>query len=210
MKNAANIVKWVAIAIVAIVIFLALRRCGNVTVKPTKIDTISSKVDMVIHHYDTVVVKVPVPYKVTYHDTLETDGEPTIAYLPIDSFPLSIRKMLNEYNATKYYKDSLILKYGKVYVNDTLRWNRITGQSIAADLSIPEITRTVTLNAARRTVGLIGGEVLGNKSTPFYAVGASFGLMFRNQKYYGIGALLDKNGNVWYSGRAMFPIRLHK
>lgn len=208
MKNAATIVKYVAIAIVAVVIFLLLKRCGHGDVKPAKNDTVKVRIDTVINHYDTVVVKVPVPYKVTYHDTLES--EPTLTYLPIDQYPTAIQNMLKEYNATKYFRDSVTVKYGKVVIADTLRWNRITGRSITTEFNIPEITHTVTLSAARRTVGLIGGEVLGNKSTPFYAVGASFGLMFRNQKYYGIGALLDKNGNVWYNVKLMLPIRFHK
>jgi len=210
MGNVANIIKWITILIVAILIFLMFRRCGHTDVKPVKNDTVKIKVDTYIHHYDTVVVKIPVPYKITYHDTLEVEGEPVLTYLPIDSFPPVVRKMLNEYNATKYYKDSLNVKYGKVIVSDTLRWNRITGHSIATTFNIPEVTRTITLNAPRRTIGLLGLEAIGNKSTPFYAVGASFGLMFRNQKYYGIGALLDKNGDLWYKVNVMLPIRLHK
>lgn len=211
MNNLPTYFKWSVALILGVLAFIFGKSC-NCNGKGTlvKTDTISVTHDTVIHHYDTTFVSVPKPYKVTYHDTLESEGP--VTYYPIDQYPPAIQKMLTEYNATKFYKDSLQLKYGKVYVADTLRWNRITGQSITANLSIPEITNTVTIQtqAPRRVTGFIGAEIIGSPTTPFYMTGVNLGLMMRSQKYYGIGALLDKNGNVWYKGEFKIPIRLHK
>lgn len=212
MKNAANIVKWLVILVIAIFLFFLFRRCGHVNVKPAKNDTVIVKIDSIVYRYKDSIVYVPKPYKVT--ETKEVpiyiESEPTAQYLPIDSFPPAIRRTLQNYININYYKDSLITQHGNIYVYDTTQYNKIQGQKIVADLRIVEKEKIITLNAPRRTVGFMGLEALGNQSTPFYAVGGSFGLMFRNQKYYGIGALLDKNGNVWYSGRIMLPLRLHK
>lgn len=211
MKNFAPYFKWFVILVIAIFLFISFRGCNCTGSKQIgKTDTLSVTHEVVIHKVDTVTQIKPMPYKVKIHDTLETDGP--LAYYPIDQYPSAIQKMLTEYNASKFYRDSLQLKYGKVYVTDTLRWNRITGQSITANLSIPETTNTVTIQteAPKRIIAYFGAELVGNPGTPFYMAGINGGLLMKNQKYYGIGAFLDKNGNVWYKGELKIPIRLRK
>lgn len=211
MKNRATYFKWSVALILGVLAFIFGKSCNcNGGKAIVKTDTISVRHDTVIHSIDSIVSFVPAPYMVIEHDTLETDGP--VTYYPIDKYPSAIQKMLTEYNATKYYRDSLQLRYGKVYVADTLRWNRITGQSITANLSIPEITNTITLQtqAPRRITGYIGGELIGNKGTPFYMAGLDLGIMGKKQKIFIAKAALDKNGNVWYGGQYLIPIRLHK
>jgi len=212
LKNAATIVKWTAIAIIAILAFIFGKSCNGGKGGLIKTDTISVRHDSTIYSVKDSFIFIPTPYKVveTKEVPVYTEGEPEYKYLPLDSFPSAIRKTLQDYIDIRYYKDSLKTKYGYVYSIDTVQYNKIKGSQLSTDLSIPVYTNTVTLQAPKKVIGYIGAEIIGNQLTPFNIVGIDVGIKGKNDKYFGVKAMLDKDGKIWYGGQFLIPIHLHK
>jgi len=209
MSRGEQYFKWGVILVGIIVVWSLARGCncgGTKTI--TKTDTISVRHDTIIHKIDTFVSYVPKPYKIVRHDTLEIETE--IPHAEYDSLPAKVKQDLSDYYSKVFYKDTIPVKYGQLYTFDTVRYNRITGKGFGLDQSIPEITNTVTLQAPKRVTGYIGFTEIGSPTTPFYQIGASFYLQGKNQRIFGSGALIDKDGKLYWNAQYILKLSLHK
>lgn len=215
MKSGYNWFKWIVIAggIIAVMYMFRECNCGNRGGSGRlENDTISIKHDTFYKDTGTTIVKeVPVPYKEEVPKYIPVYEEGPIKYLPLDSFPPVVTKMLIDYSTTRYYHDSMDVQYGKLHVLDTLRNNKFIGKrSILLQQSIPEITKTITLREEKRTVGYIGFTVMGNKYTPIKLTQGSFGFKFKSDKYLGISAALIKDDEAVFGVETKLPIRFRK
>lgn len=198
-----SIFKWGVVLIALILLFLFWRGCQNEGTGSVRVDTISVERDTT---YTTTIhdtVYVPDPYKITEYktDTLET----------FETINVDTIRILKDYLSTRYYHDSITLQYGKVYINDTVSRNRITGRGVKSKFDVPVIKETITLEREqRRNVAYIGFEGLGNHEEIIYGVGASFGFKVKNGKYYGVKALMSKSGNPLYGVEFKIPIKLKR
>lgn len=198
-----SIFKYGVILIIAVLLFMFWRGCQNEGAGGARVDTISVVRDTtyVVTVHDTTYI--PKPYKITEYktDTIET----------FETINVDTARILKDYLATRYYQDSITLQYGKVYVNDTINRNRITGRGVKSKFDVPIIRETITLERERRrNVAYIGFEGLGNHEEIIYGVGASFGFKVKNGKYYGVKALMSKSGNPLYGVEFKIPIKLKK
>ena len=202
-----QIFKWSVVAIAIIFLFLLFRRCGNVKTKnPVKADTStvkktipSKKVDTFYLPSEPIVVYRNTPKYKNIHDTLESFNDVDTA------------NILKEYYATKYYKDEIDLgEAGKISLYDTLSENRIEGRGYVANLNKVIETKTINVPAKKKAILYFGMEVLGNQQDFITASGVGLSLKTKNDKIYGVKALLTKQGNPVYGFQFMLPIRLRK
>lgn len=208
MKLGATYFKYSVILVCFIIVFLLLRRCGNSAGdKPSTIDTVIS-VDTFFVEVKGDTSYVPKPYEVVKWKTKEivrTDTLETFEFIPIDS-----TKILEAFYEERRYKDSVSIEYGKITIYDTVTQNMIVGRRVNTDLSIPTITKTVTLTAPKRTTFYVGVEALANQDYILSATGVSAGLKFRNDKYWGLKAMMLTDGKPLYGLEVKIPVRFKK
>lgn len=186
--------KLVLMAVVIFGIFLFLNQLKSCTggSGSTK-DTISVVHDTVWRELRDTIVYKPVEVKTIYkpgltvvlHDTLETIE--TILQ-KVDS-----AKILAQYLAKRYYTKTSKVQYGTVTIKDTVTQNRIIGRGIELKQNIPEVIKTITVEAEKRVTGYIGIMGLFNKDNIPYASGPTFDLEFKNGAMIGTGFLITKD-----------------
>lgn len=197
MKNGATYFKYGSLLVIVIIVvwFFNNFKCGRGGgSSKTTTDTIKIIRDTVIHRVDTLISYVPRPYKIVEHDTLEIDGEPIVKWKEI---PASVMNAYKDYYSKKYYRDSFDIKFGKLYLEDTVYKNSLTGRSFRLVQSIPEITNTIIMDK-HRTKLYLGLSVAGNVKEPLSYVGADVSLLMKNQSIVGIQGGVLKGGNTIY------------
>ncbi len=208
MKNGATYFKYSVILICVFLIYLLFRGCGNRGTKKPTIDTAKVKIDTVKifitkdTSYPPKLVKVYYPQPYAVHDTLE-------------SFEYVIQKVdtgaiLKDYYAEKLYSDTQKVQNGNVIIQDVVSKNEIKQRGLKVNISIPEVTKTITIKTPPRVTAYLGFSAMGNKETMIYATGASLGIMAKNGKLYNGTVHLSKDGGVLYGGQVLIPIRLNK
>ena len=195
-------------AIIAVVLlFLWGRSCGiQSVIKNTKIDTLIRR-DTVERSY--IVRHDSIAYQKVYVSQVKYDtlwGEPEIIIEPTDTAAI-----LKDYYATRFYKDTQILKRGTVIIRDTITENRILGRGLTVTGVDTTITKTIVLKPPRNIVGYWTLSGLGNFKNPFGGAGVGFGLKLPSDKVYQIELkyldVVDKN-RIYGEVTVMFPIRL--
>lgn len=208
MKNGATYFKYSTVLIIVLASLWFFRDCNHTgVVNPTKHDTISVLVDTgyIVYQHDTFTV--PHPYKIVYHDTLHyfVHDSGRIEYERVDTAAL-----IADYTSTKYYRNVHPSTYGIITVFDTLTYGRLDGEGIHENLSIPVITKTVTLQQSKRNILYFGMGAYTDKSWSLTATSASIAMKFKNDKIVSFNGILFKGGNVGIGGSFYFPIKLHK
>lgn len=200
-----SIFKYGVILIIAVMLFMFWRGCRNEGIGDPGPDTISVKIDTVWVQTKTDTFYQPAIVKTKYVPGYRTDTIETFEYVNVDTTAI-----LKDYLATRYYQDSVAVQYGKVYVNDTVSKNKIVSRGVKTSFSIPVVKETITIARQPKNIAYIGFEGLGNHEDIIYGVGASFGFKLKNDKYYGVKALMSKDGNPLYGVEFKIPIRLNK
>lgn len=214
-----------------IIIVLFLLTCGRsksgAFFQCNKGDTLSHKIDTTVKEnkdtsevsfvptQETDTVYIPKWYKKEVHDTLE---------IPNDRPPLPITDTLKElrrlqaieraYNKKNFFKSDSIRDKNKRWVavvRDTTQKNIVIGTGITVittcyDTTIKESTTVVK----HPIVVYIGGSTLSYKKDPFYGASIDLGIKGNNDRYYGAGLMLDKNGKLALKLEMKVPIRLFK
>lgn len=170
-------------------------RCTGNGNGSTKTDTIKIVRDTTYILHDTTISYVPRPYKIeVIKDSLIfLEREPTI-----EDYPPMVKRWIENYNSRVYYDTTISVPYGSANIKDTLFKNRIVGRSFSLTQSIPEIKETITLREKPRVKGFIGLGLAGNIQTPLSQTEISFGLLMKNNSYYGIKGILQKEGTTLY------------
>lgn len=200
-----SLFKWGIVLIIAILIFMFWRGCKNEGKGIKTPDTISVKTDTIWLPSKADTFYTPAETKTEYVPEYKTDTLEWTEYLPVDT-----ANILKDYLATRYYRDSISVQYGRVYISDTVSKNKIVSRGIKTSFNIPVVKETVTLQRQRKTVVYLGFEGIGNHESIVYGVGATFGLKLKNNKYYGIKVLMNKDGNPLYGVEFKIPIRFNK
>lgn len=143
---------------------------------------------------------IHVPYAV--HDTLEISE---VKILPTDTAAI-----LQRYYQKAFYADTQrVGNYGYVLIQDTVTQNRISARHFISNLTIPEKTTTITVYKPR-TILYLGVQATGTSQMPLYTIGGDLSIKLKSDYQFGIGAAVNKEGTIFYSGRFAMPIRLHK
>jgi hypothetical protein len=199
MSNGATYFKYATILVLAVLAYLLFRGCGrNEGSGEYTQDTIRVTVTKTVEVIKTDTQYVPKIRKVTV-----TDTDTQFVYVP---------KMVRQpgISSTVYYSDTIPNKYGSFVVNDTISGNIITGRGVETNISVPTITKTVTLESKKKAIGYFGIGLAGNQGTPLFGTSASLALKAKNDKIYSIGAILTKGEQIYYTFNVYIPIRLTK
>lgn len=162
---------------IAIAILLYLQKCGGgSTIESIKIDTVWKEVKadtFYIPKTDTTIIE-----KTKYRlREVITDRFDTL-YLP-ELQDVDTLLILADYFKSNIYKDTIKNQYGYIAITDTVNQNQLKGRSASTNLSIPEITKTITLVDKRNHV-YIGAAILGNQKD--FASGYEFNLSLKTKK----------------------------
>lgn len=132
------------------------------------------------------------PYKIVVKktDTIRIDTTIYVDVPYLDS--TAIKETLKKHFAKVVHRDTLKMKYGWVASEDTVSQNRILSRTWSANITVPEITKTV--EAPKVNQYFIGPKI--ELSRGFNQVG--FGLMMKDKKdrLYGTSVGVDKYKNV--------------
>lgn len=165
--------------------------------------------------YDTVYVSVksdtvyqPIP--TTKYQYITRNKYDTLYEFEVRIDPVDTAMILADYYSTYLYSDTQKIKYGTIVVNDTITENKILRRGLKTNLSIPEVTKTVTLTQPKRTIGYIGFSALGSPQQPLHSLGADLSFKLKSDYIFGVGANFTKDGQMFYSGQFKIPIRLKK
>ena len=133
--------------IAALVLALFLKKCGNSGGGTTiKYDTVYKEVkgDIVyVPDVDTII------YTKTKYVPTNPDLIIDTLYLP-ELIDVDTANILKDYFAHVVYKDTLRNQYGYISVIDTISQNRIKSRQVKTALSIPEVTKIITLSEKKR------------------------------------------------------------
>lgn len=168
-----------------------------VTINTVERDTVFRPVVEFVKQY------VPKPVSVVRVDTfIEYDK----LYI-VD--PVDTAALLHDYFAHVHYADTAAIKYGKLIVKDTISKNRIVGRSILADLNIPTVKETVTVQPKKKLQLYAGITVVGNQQTFIDGFGGFLTLKTKSDQLYQIGGLL-MNNRLNVQASMSFLIKLKK
>ncbi len=211
MKPNANYFKWTVILIIAVLLFLFLKKCNcNGTGKRTP-DTISVRIDTVTTYVKADTVYVPELVGVSntiykYKPVYKTDTLEISVVLPTDTAAI-----LKRFYEKAFYRDKQNVAGGTVTIEDTVTQNRITSRRLIANIPSTTITKTVTVAAPKRVVGYFSLSYQGNARTPYGGAGLGFGLKAKNDVIYNAEWKVFSGSNYpMIEGRVLLPLRLSK
>lgn len=185
-----HIVYGLIIAI--LLVFLLKAECG----KPKDggiIKVNGQKVRVIEHKIDTQYVPVKIKGRT---DTLIEDTTIYVEVPVIDSLLMS--QIANDYYAKRVFNDTFRINYGKIYVQDTVQQNRIVGRSFGADLLVPVVKESLTVEKPPKNELYLGVRTDWGRSGNFVSVGPTIFLKTKKQRIYGVGVNLV-NGSPVYS-----------
>lgn len=139
-----------------------------------------------------VIKKVTDTQYVKYTEKGKTDTviHDTTIYVKIPTFDsLQLDSMVKVYYAMNVFSDTFNLKYGKVYVQDSVQQNRIVGRNWGADLLIPTEKTTIAVKEPARNQVYFGPKI--DYST---SVIPGVGLMLKTKRdrLYGVSVSVGK------------------
>lgn len=185
-----HIVYGLIIAI--LLVFLLKAECG----KPKDggiIKVNGQKVRVIEHKIDTQYVPVKIKGRT---DTLIEDTTIYVEVPVIDSLLMS--QIAKDYYAKRVFNDTFRINYGKIYVQDTVQQNRIVGRSFGADLLVPVVKESLTVEKLPKNELYLGVRTDWEKSGTFVGIGPSLLLKTKRQRIYGVGVSLV-NGKPIYN-----------
>jgi hypothetical protein len=201
---------WIYLITAVILVLLLFRACKQgckVMFGPKPNDTIRIERDTVYAPVKKDTVYVPQPYKkIQYVDRWNST---TLEKFDTVINPVDTAAILADYNSTYLYSDTHSVKHGNVVISDTVTKNRIAGRGLKVDLTIPEVTNTITVREEPRGQLYLGLGGAGNKNMPLYG-GAS--LLYKTKRGFMVegGVLYGNNGTWIYQGGMKFLLSLKK
>lgn len=170
--------------IAILLVFLIKAECGKP--KEGKIIKVGGqKVRVIEHKIDTQYISVKQKGKT---DTLIED---TIIYVKVPVMDsLLMTKIAEDYYAKRVFNDTFRINYGKIYVQDTVQQNKIIGRTFGADLLVPVVKETLTVEKLPKNEVYLGVRTDWQKNGTFVGIGPSLLLKTKRQRIYGVGVNL--------------------
>ncbi len=216
-KNFKNIL--VICLIAALVIVLLLKKCGNNSGGNTIIerDTIYQEVKGDISYVPQIdtVFFTRTTTKLVPYATLDT------LYLP-ELIDVDTAAILSDYYKARVYRDSVPVRWedksdadiwseiGSIYIYDTISQNRIKGRQVKTVLSIPEVTKTITLTQPKRAMVFLGANFLGSMEEPLLGYNVNLSFKTKRDKFIEAGYNQFYGGQSFYSLGLKFKISFRK
>lgn len=196
------------IAVLVAIIFL--QRACTPQVTPQVIPQVTY--DTILKHDTSVVVK---KMKITSHDTTYIPEDPIYMLdTSCDLVKERFQKIVKLHTTKNMYVDTILIDtFGKVFIYDTVQFNRLGKRRIIKNYTIPIITKTIKVPAEPKRQVYIGGGLDGTyiNKTPMINA-AKVGLLFKNKKdqIYGATVGVSINGYLTYGLQSYWKIKLKK
>lgn len=218
MANSSGKINWFKVFFIIAAIYLLFTwfkscKAGDDFFGCSRGDTISVKRDTIIRIDSSNVSYIPIPVHVEVPTVIHVPGKDIIKYeketieIPVDADTAAI---LQRYYTKRYYVDTINRGSAWIRISDTVTQNKIVGRGVIVTVRDTLIRETITLTQPKRMVVYFGVSAMGMPKTPFYAIGGQLSLKGKNDKIYGVGAFLNKDGEVMYQAEYKIPIRLSK
>lgn len=201
---------WLGVVAVLVVLLL-IERCSNEQGSAAgfqpEIDTVYQDATDTLPEYtprpDTIYL--PKPVFVKGKDSIIYQTDSFAAWQPVDTAAI-----LKDYYSTVYYQDSAVIQHGKVFINDSVRENRIVSRYITTRLQVPVITNTVTIvEPAKNKVFF---SISGATSRKLNYGAGKAGFLFLTKRDLGIEAQtgIDTYGNWIFEGGVKLKLSFKK
>ena len=187
---------------ILVLVLLYKAECGKPVVPGKTVVIQGKKYEVVKEVIDTQYIKVKeyVKGKDIYHDTTIYVSVPVLDTTQIE-------EVLSKYYAKNTFKDTMkVGEFGRLYIQDTVQYNKLVGRSLSADLKFPSITNTVIVKEKPKAQLYLGARMdyLQGSSVQNPSVGLM--LKTKRDRLYGISAGVAPNGKPVYG--ASFYIKL--
>lgn len=174
------------LTVLFLLIMLYRAECGRPVVVPSvdKVVIEGKKYDLIKKVVDTQYVKYTEKGKsdTVVHDTTIYVKIPILDSVQLDS-------LIKLYYAKNVFSDTFKLKYGNVYVQDSVQQNKIVGRSWGANLLIPTERTTITVKEPARNQVYFGPKIdYGTTIVP----GVGVVLKTKRDRMYGISVGIGK------------------
>ena len=208
LSNIRKILQWVAFAFVAYLLFRTVKACNGLPTIGNHGDTVK-----VVHDTVTIIERHDTTYKpVITSITTNTVYKPifiTDTLYSIEVGEADTAAILARYFQKVFYSDTQKVTHGSIIINDTVTRNRIVSRRLQTNITVPEITNTITLRQPKRLVMYFGVNGIGSQATPLFGAGVDLSVKWRDDRMFTIGAILNRN-DIFYQTGVKWPIRLKK
>jgi len=177
--------------VVLIIIILFLRNCSGEVVKPDN-PTVITKIET---KWDTIREKVP---------TYVPKWKDRIVYEPSDTVYIDTNKVLEDYFADYYYRDSVYNDSIKIIIEDTISQNKIKSRDISLQILYPTIT--ITRDSIVNERGFYAGIGVGGSKSQLNYVGGEFLYKSRKRNAFGGGIGVNENFQPILTGRLYWKL----
>jgi hypothetical protein len=185
----------IALALFALIV-LYKAECGKPVVPGKTVSIGGKKYEVIKQVIDTQYVSVKeTKYKKgedIYHDTTIYVSVPVLD-------TAQMQEVLSKYYAKNIFQDTLkVSKFGNIYINDTIQYNKLAGRSMSADLMFPSITNTTIVKEKPKTQLFLGATVDYLQGSNFQNLSVGLMLKTKRDRLYGISAGVSPNGKPVY------------
>jgi len=185
----------IALALFALIV-LYKAECGKPAVPGETVSVGGKKYEVIKQVIDTQYIKVKeIKYKKgedIYHDTTIYISVPVLD-------TTQMQEVLSKYYAKNIFQDTLkVSKFGNIYINDTVQYNKLAGRSMSADLMFPSITNTTIVKEKPKAQLFLGATVDYLQGGNFQNLSVGLMLKTKRDRLYGISAGVAPNGKPVY------------
>ena len=185
------------IALVLFVIILLYKaECGKPVVPGKTVSVGGKKYEVIKQVIDTQYIKV----KETKYKKGEDIYHDTTIYISVPVLDTTqMQEVLSKYYAKNIFQDTLkVSKFGNIYINDTVQYNKLAGRSMSADLMFPSITNTTIVKEKPKAQLFLGATVDYLQGSNFQNLSVGLMLKTKRDRLYGISAGVAPNGKPVY------------
>jgi hypothetical protein len=185
----------IALALFALIV-LYKAECGKPVVPGETVSVGGKKYEVIKQVIDTQYIKV----KETKYKKGEDIYHDTTIYISVPVLDTTqMQEVLSKYYAKNIFQDTLkVSKFGNIYINDTVQYNKLAGRSMSADLMFPSITNTTIVKEKPKAQLFLGATVDYLQGSNFQNLSVGLMLKTKRDRLYGISAGVSPNGKPVY------------
>jgi hypothetical protein len=185
----------IALALFALIV-LYKAECGKPVVPGETVSVGGKKYEVIKQVIDTQYVSV----KETKYKKGEDIYHDTTIYISVPVLDTTqMQEVLSKYYAKNIFQDTLkVSKFGNIYINDTIQYNKLAGRSMSADLMFPSITNTTIVKEKPKAQLFLGATVDYLQGSNFQNLSVGLMLKTKRDRLYGISAGVSPNGKPVY------------
>jgi hypothetical protein len=184
------------VLVLFVIILLYKAECGKPVVPGETVSVGGKKYEVIKQVIDTQYIRI----KETKYKKGEDIYHDTTIYISVPVLDTTqMQEVLSKYYAKNIFQDTLkVSKFGNIYINDTVQYNKLAGRSMSADLMFPSITNTTIVKEKPKAQLFLGATVDYLQGSNFQNLSVGLMLKTKRDRLYGISAGVSPNGKPVY------------